>query len=72
MKIKLLRPVMVGGGYVPTPRGSVVDLEPDEAKQFIESGIGEEHSVEEVKKATPVANKAFVPGANKAAGSKHA
>lgn len=73
MKIKLLRPVMVGGGYMPTPRGSVVELEAGEAKQYIESGIGEEHVAEaaEAKKAAPVANKAFVPGANKSAGSKH-
>lgn len=43
MKIKLLREVLVGGAAVaPTLRGTVVEMDDNEAKEYIAAGLAEE------------------------------
>lgn len=41
MQVKLLRPLLIGGGHLPSPTGTVVDVPDEEARHYIDTGLAE-------------------------------
>jgi hypothetical protein len=64
MKVKLLKSVLVGDAdVIATPRGEVVDVPDEQAKEFISTGLAEEYAAKSApaplnKMADAVQNKA--------------
>lgn len=52
MKMKLLKSVLVGNAdVIPTKRGTIVDMQEDQAKEFVTAGLAEHDKPQKDEKA---------------------